>query len=73
MPQIKKMSSEDLMAFFYAMAAAPPSEANKLLARHLRCKQSIKLADAIRDAIERFPGSDPLVLPAPSSILPPLQ
>jgi hypothetical protein len=36
-------------------------------------QQSIKLADAVREAIERFPGSDPLVLPAPSSILPPLQ
>jgi hypothetical protein len=70
--QKKKMSREELVAMFAAMATAPPPEANKLLARHLQCKSSVRLAAAVREAVEKYPGSDPLSLPAPSTLLPPL-
>jgi hypothetical protein len=72
MPRQKKTSPEDLAALFVVLTSAPPSEANKLLARHLQCKSSLRLAVALREAAEQYPGSDPLPLPAPSTLLPPL-
>jgi hypothetical protein len=72
MPRQKKTSPEDLAALFVVVASAPPPEANKLLARHLQCKSSLRLAAAVREAAEQYPGSNPLPLPAPSTLLPPL-
>jgi hypothetical protein len=72
MPAKRAMSREELVAVFEARAAAPPPEANRLLARHLQCKTSVKLAAAVRDALGRYAGDDPLLLPAPSTLLPPL-
>jgi hypothetical protein len=72
MPAKGTMSREELVALFEALAAAPPSEANRLLARHLQCKTSIKLAVALRDALGRYAGDESLPLPAPSTLLPPL-
>ena len=72
MSRQKTMSREDLVALFAAMATAPPPEANKLLARHLQCKTSMHLAAAVREAAERYAGSDPLPLAVPSVLLPPM-
>jgi hypothetical protein len=72
MPAKRTMRREELVAVFEAQATAPPPEANRLLARHLQCKTSIKLAVAVRDALGRYAGDDPLPLPAPSTLLPPL-
>ena len=72
MPAKKTISREELVALFQAQATAPPPEANRLLARHLQCKTSVKLAAAVRDALNRYAGNDPLPLPAPSTLLPPL-
>jgi hypothetical protein len=63
---------EELVAIFAMKATAPPPEANKLLARHLQCEESIRLASAIRQAIDRFPGTDSVPLSTPSELLPPL-
>ena len=41
-----EMKREELVALFAMKAAAPPPEANKLLVRHLQCKESIRLAGA---------------------------
>jgi hypothetical protein len=68
-PQMKR---DELVALLTAKAGAPPPEANKLLVRHLECKESIHLAGAVREAMNRFSGTDSLVLPPPSEILPPL-
>jgi hypothetical protein len=72
MPAKRRTSREELVALFEAQAATPPPEANRLLARHLQCKTSIKLAVDVRDALGRYAGDDPLPLPAPSALLPPL-
>jgi hypothetical protein len=74
MPAKKTISREELVALFQAQATAPPpeAEANRRLARHLQCKTSVKLAAAVRDALNRYAGNDPLPLPAPSTLLPPL-
>jgi hypothetical protein len=66
------MSREDLVALFVSMATAQPPEANKLIARHLQCKSSMRLAAAVREAAGQYLGSDPVPLPAPSTLLPPL-
>jgi hypothetical protein len=66
------MSCDDLLALFAKRATAPPPEANLLLARHLQCKTSIQLAEAVAEALRRFGGNDPHPLEAPSELLPPL-
>jgi hypothetical protein len=66
------MTREALLALFTMKATAPPPEANKLLARHLQCKESIRLAGAVRQAMDRFAGTDPVPLSTPSELLPPL-
>jgi hypothetical protein len=70
--RVLKMTREEFVALLTAKAGAPPPEANKLLVRHLQCKESIHLAGAVREAMNRFSGSDSLVLPLPSELLPPL-
>ena len=72
MPGLKPMSRDDLLALFAEKAAEPPPEANQLLARHLQCKVSLRLATAVSAALNVYAGSDPVPLPTPSSLLPPL-
>jgi len=55
MPQ-SGMTRGELVAIFAMKATAPPPEANKLLVRHLQCKESIRLAGAVRQAMDRFAG-----------------
>jgi hypothetical protein len=71
MPQ-SEMTREELVAVFATKAAAPPPEANKLLVRHLQCKESTRLAGAVRQAMNRFAGTDNVPLSTPSELLPPL-
>src|ERR1700756_5640950 len=70
MPQ-SEMTREDLVALFAMKATAPPPETNKLLVRHLQCKESIRLAGAVRQAMDRVPGTDSMPLSPPSELLPP--
>lgn len=67
------MTPEDLIADFKARAAAPPSRQNELLVRHLRCKESLELSDAVTGALVRYHSNEVRALPAPTEILPPLQ
>jgi hypothetical protein len=66
------MTRKELVALFAKKATAPPPEANKLLVRHLQCKESIRLAVAVRQAMDRFAGTDSVPLATPSELLPPL-
>jgi hypothetical protein len=65
-------SREDLIADFKARTAALPSRQNELLMRHLRCKESLELSDAVTNALVRYHAHDVRALPAPTEILPPL-
>jgi len=67
------MNPEDLIAEFKARAAAPPNRQNQLLVRHLRCKESLELSDAVTSALARYHADNAMALPAPTEILPPLQ
>jgi hypothetical protein len=63
---------EDLIALFSAKAAAAPTEANQLLVRHLQCKESIRIARIVSEAIDRYSGNGNPSFPAPTELLPPL-
>jgi hypothetical protein len=67
------MNPEKLIADFKARATSPPSQQNELLVRHLRCKESLELSDAVTSALVRYHAHDAQALPAPTEILPPLQ
>ena len=67
-----EMTREDLVAIFAMKATAPPPEANKLLVRHLQCKESIRLAGVVRQAMDQYVGTDSVSLSTPSELLPPL-
>ena len=45
------MSQEALAALFIQKAAEPPPEANLILARHLKCRESCDLAHAVSEAM----------------------
>lgn len=62
----------ELIAFFKKKATAPPPESNRMLARHLQCKESLAAAQYLTEAMERYPGADSQPLAVPSSLLPPL-
>jgi hypothetical protein len=67
------MTPADLEAVLKAQAAAPPDKENELLVRHLQCKETLVLAEALTDAISRDYRRDTKTLAPPSEILPPLQ
>jgi hypothetical protein len=70
MPGLTPMSRDHLLALFAEKATAPPPEANQLLARHLQCKASLRLASAVSAALNVYDGSDPVPLSTPSPLLP---
>jgi hypothetical protein len=72
MPRRVRISREELLALFAARAMAAPPAENQLLARHLQCKTSVQLAQAVAETLHRFGGNDPHPLEAPSELLPPL-
>jgi hypothetical protein len=41
--------------------------------RHLKCKETLELADAVTSALVRYHAHDAHGLPAPTEVLPPLQ
>jgi len=69
----QQTSPEELIAEFKSRATAPPDRQNQLLVRHLRCKESLWLADAVTSALARYHAHDAHVLSAPTEVLPPLQ
>lgn len=66
------MKPEELIALFAVKATAPPPEASKLLVRHLKCKESLALAQVVTEAMDRYAGTGNQPLPAPTELLPPL-
>ena len=68
----RRMTPSDLEAALKTLAAAPPDKENELLVRHLKCKETLALTEALANAISRNYRQDTGTLPAPSEILPPL-
>jgi hypothetical protein len=55
-----------------AKAAEAPPAANLILARHLQCKDSCALSNAVAEATQRHAGADRTLLMMPPELLPPL-
>jgi len=66
------MTPGDLEAALKTLAAAPPDKENELLVRHLKCKETRALTEALANAISRNYRQDSRALALPSEILPPL-
>jgi hypothetical protein len=68
----REITREELLKLLSEKANAPPSGPNELLVRHLKCKESRELAEAIASATrQHIDPSEPRLLPPPE-ILPPL-
>jgi hypothetical protein len=65
--------AEELIALFSARAVAPTNRQNQLLVKHLTCKESLELSDAVTSALARYHSDNVRALPAPTEILPALQ
>ena len=68
----RRMTPADLEAALKTLAAAPPDKENELLVRHLKCKETLALTEALANAISRNYRQDTRTLAPPSEILPPL-
>jgi hypothetical protein len=68
----RQMTPADLEASLRAQAAAPPDQESELLVRHLQCKETLALTEAVAAAISRHYRQDTRTLAPPSEILPPL-
>lgn len=66
------LTEEELLALLEGKANASPSGPNELLARHLKCKESRELSQAVANAASRYAeAGGPKLLP-PTELLPPL-
>jgi hypothetical protein len=70
--QSKVTTAADLLVLFAAKAAAQPPESSRMLVRHLQCKQSLKAAHCLTEAMGRYDASGGHPLPAPTGLLAPL-
>jgi hypothetical protein len=70
--QSKVTTAADLLALFAAKATAPPPESSQMLVRHFQCKESLKAAHCLTEAMDRYTVSDGQPLPVPTELLPPL-
>ena len=68
----KVTTAADLLALFAAKATAPPPETSQMLVRHFQCKESLKAAQCLTEAMDRYAAGDGHPLPAPTELLPPL-
>ena len=65
------MTTEDLLNLFLQKATESPPESSQMLVRHLQCKESIKAAQSLTEALDRFAGRDDHPLSAPPELLAP--
>jgi hypothetical protein len=65
------MTAAGVIALFTEKAAAAPLESSRMLVRHLQCKESLKAAHCLTEAMDRYDASGG-PLPVPTELLPPL-
>jgi len=68
----KVTTAADLLALFAAKSTVLPPETSQMLVRHFQCKESLKAAQCLTEAMDRYATSDGHPLLAPSELLPPL-
>jgi hypothetical protein len=69
--EASQMATVDLLDLFARKATEPLPESSQLLVRHLQCKESLKAAHCLVEAINQFAGRDDHPPPAPAAILAP--
>jgi hypothetical protein len=69
---IPAMTANELIVLFQERAIAPPPESSLMLVRHLQCKESLHLARAVTEALDRHNAIGSRLLPSPTELLPPL-
>ena len=68
---VNEMTTEELLALFRDKANTPPGGPNELLARHLKCKESRALSEAVASAAQQYTNPDsPRLLPPSEMLLP---
>lgn len=67
-----KADQTQLLAELHRLECKPPRRANRLIARHLKCEESQRLAHSVAEAARRSSSGTMPVLEAPSELLPPL-
>ena len=65
------MTTADLADLFVRKASEPPPESSQMLVRHLQCKESLKAAHSLTEALDRFARRDDRPLSAPPELLAP--
>lgn len=65
------MTKAHLLDLFTRKAMEPPPKSSQILVRHLQCKESLKAAQCLTKALDRFAGRDDHPLSAPSDLLAP--
>jgi hypothetical protein len=65
------MSRAELLDLFIRKATEPPADSSLMLVRHLQCKKSLKAAQSLTEALDRFAGRDDHPLSAPTELLAP--
>ncbi len=68
----KRSSPASVLEELRALEHTPPKKANRLIARHLRCEESIRLSHAVAEAARRSMSNSAPTLKAPTELLPPL-
>ncbi len=66
-----EMTTAGLLDLFARKTTEPLPEASQLLVRHLKCKESLKAAHSLVEAIDRFAAGEDRPLPAPAGMLVP--
>jgi len=69
--QCAAMTTADLQDLFVRKASEPPPESSQMLVRHLQCKESLKAAHCLTEALDRFARNEDHPLPAPAGLLVP--
>lgn len=67
-----KADRTHVLAELHALECKPPKRTDRLIARHLICEGSQRLAHFVAEAARRSSSGTAPVLDAPSELLPPL-
>jgi hypothetical protein len=68
----RKADQTYVLAELRRLECNPPKRADRLIARHLKCEESQRLAHTVAEAARRSSSGTMPVLEAPSELLPPL-
>ncbi|GGG86918.1 hypothetical protein GCM10011585_33640 [Edaphobacter dinghuensis] len=72
MPSKKTITPATVLEELRALEGRPAKRGTRLLAKHLQCKESLKLSQAVAEAARKTSTYSTRVIDPPSEMLPPL-